>query len=232
MVPIYLIPYNLASRILALPVSLSSAALPQFAAADTLEEQRLGTIALRVLLVCLTPTCVIGNLLMGPFLHLWVGAEIAQPATVVGCLLVFGFWMHGVGHIPSTVLLGRGRPDIIAKLLLIYIVPYFALLLICLHFFGVVGAAMAWALRSSANLSLFAFAKVAKAEAMATGACAALVASSSLLAALLDWHTWLFWFILLPIAVVAAIASWRIAPAQLLSRIRLLAAQVSLRQSA
>jgi O-antigen/teichoic acid export membrane protein len=216
-VPIYVIPYNLASRTLALPVSLSSAALPRLAAVDVDESERLGAVALRFLLVCLTPICVAGNLLMGPFLHFWVGDQIAKPATQVGCLLVFGFWMHGVGHIPSTVLLGRGRPEIIAKLLLIYIVPYFALLLICIHFFGIAGAALAWALRSSANLSLFAFAKVSRADAVVIAACATLVLSSSLLSVLLDWHRGLFWLVLLPVALLAAIASWCFAPRELIS---------------
>ena len=107
-VPVYAVPYNLVSRVIALPSSLSSASLPKLAGAPVEQEQLLLTLGLRMLLASLMPLCVVGNLIMGPFLHFWVGDIIAVQGTVIGCVLIFGFWMHGVGHIPSTVLLARG----------------------------------------------------------------------------------------------------------------------------
>ncbi len=218
-VPIYVIPYNLASRVLALPASVSSATLPKLAAANPDDEHALKSSGLRVLLAALTPLCVAGNMIMGLFLHVWIGDAIAGPATIVGCILVFGFWMHGVGHIPSTVLMGRGRPDLIAKLYLSYLVPYFAALFGLMHFFGITGAAVAWSVRSSMDMVLFPFTGITRRQVVETASCAVLVLASSVLGAMIDWHRPIFLPLLIPLLAISAFVGWKLAPQGLLTRL-------------
>jgi O-antigen/teichoic acid export membrane protein len=211
-VPVYVVPYNLVSRIIALPASLSSASLPKLAGAPVEEEQALLTLGLRMLLTTLMPLCVAGNLIMGVFLHLWVGDVIAAQGTIVGCILVFGFWMPGVGHIPSTVIQARGRPDIVAKLLLVYVIPYFTSLFAALHWFGIVGAAGVWAIRSSMDFWLFKWAPVPRREAAQVALCSAIVFTSSTAAVLLDWRKLTFWIVLSGLLILSGIVAASVAP--------------------
>jgi O-antigen/teichoic acid export membrane protein len=188
---------------------LSSASLPKLAGASADQERALLTLGLRMLLAVLMPICAAANMLMAPFLHYWVGDLVAGKGAPVGCILIFGFWMHGIGHIPSTVLQGRGRPDIVAKLLLAYLVPYFAALFAMLHFFGIVGAAIVWSLRASMDLWLFRWARTPRREAVDVGLCSTLVLASSVLALLLDWRGVTFWIVLgSALLVSGALAIW------------------------
>jgi O-antigen/teichoic acid export membrane protein len=219
-VPIYTIPYNLVSRVIALPSSLSSASLPKLAGAPVEQEQALLTLGLRMLLAALMPLCVGGNLIMGAFLHFWVGDVIAARGTPVGCILVFGFWMHGVGHVPSTVIQARGRPDIVAKLLLVYVIPYFMALFAALHWFGIVGAAAVWAMRSSMDFWLFKWAPVPRAEAAQVALCSAIVLASSTAAILLDWRKPAFWIVLTGLLFLSLATAKTFAPSELFAAFR------------
>jgi O-antigen/teichoic acid export membrane protein len=211
-VSIYVVPYNLVSRALALPASLSSASLPKLAGAERNEEQALLTLGLRLLLATLMPICIAGNVLMAPFLHFWVGSSVPIVAATVGSILIFGFWMHGVGHIPSTVLFGRGRPDMVAKLYIAYVIVYFPILLVLLDEFGLPGAAIAWSIRASFDLSLFWWARTTRRDALHTGLCTLLVFTSSLAATLLDWHEPVYWAALLGILLVSLVAGYWLIP--------------------
>jgi len=214
-VPVYVIPYNLVSRIIALPSSLSSASLPKLAGAGAEREQALLTLGLRMLLAVLMPLCVAGNLIMGPFLHFWVGDVIATRGTTVGCILVFGFWMHAIGHIPSTVLLGRGRPDILAKLYIVYAILTLPVLFLFLHLFGLAGAAIAWTLRASMDLSLFRWAKPARRDSLGTTYCSAVVLASTVAAAVLNWRFPLFWIVSSCLVLASVLIARKIGPQEL-----------------
>jgi O-antigen/teichoic acid export membrane protein len=216
-VPVYVIPYNLVSRVIALPSSLSSASLPKLAGAAVEQEQALLTLGLRMLLAVLMPLCVAGNLIMGPFLHFWVGDVIAARGTTVGCILVFGFWMHGIGHIPSTVLLGRGRPDILAKLYIVYAIGTLPMLFLLLHLFGLAGAAIAWTVRASLDLSLFGWARPARRDSLRTAYCSAVVLASTVTTAVLNWRFLSFWLVGSCLLLASVLIARKIGPPELLS---------------
>ena len=152
----YVIPYNLVSRVAMLPTSLSNATLPRFARADEAESGRLQDLSILSLLAVLTPISVFGIGTVGPFLRLWIGSDLPPVAATAAIILIGGFWVYGLGFVSSTVLMGRGRPDLLTKLLLAYLLPYFALLYILTDKFGVVGAAIAWVAKSACDpLMLF-----------------------------------------------------------------------------
>ena len=77
----YTVPFNLASRVTALPGSLSNALFPRFSAASEVASRRLMYEAVRTLSVILTPLIIAGMLIMGSFLTWWVGLE-AVPTIV------------------------------------------------------------------------------------------------------------------------------------------------------
>jgi len=189
----YVLPYNLVQRLAIFASSLSSAALPRLAASDRKEEARLQDRALEALTALLTPLAIAGTALLGPFLTVWVGPKLASAGTTAGVILVFGFWIQGVCHAASTVLLARGRPDIITKLLLWYLLPYLALLALLTDRLGIVGAAITWTARASCDSVLFLFTRPSRKELRLAGANAVLVLASLAIAVAVPWISPVFW---------------------------------------
>ena len=189
----YVLPYSLVQRLVLLPASLTSAALPRFSISEAAEEQRLQDLSLRALTALLTPLAIAGMALLGPFLHVWVGSELAQAGSPAGYILIVGFWIHGISHAASSVLLGRGRPDIITKQVLAYILPYFAILYILTDEFGIVGAASAWTLRSLFDPIQFLFTRPSRNGFARTGVSAVLVIAAMATSLCLPWNGFPFW---------------------------------------
>lgn len=150
----YSIPFSLISRMAIIPGAVSSALFPRFAAATDSERQRLMTIAIAGIAVAMTPICILTIALTEPFFALWIGPSLAAISAPVACLLVIGAWANGIAYIPLAKLNGSGRPDIVAKIHLSELLPYWLTLAGSLYLFGLEGAAIAWSLRCIADCLL------------------------------------------------------------------------------
>jgi len=147
-VAIYSIPHGVLNRLAILPVSLSSALFPRFAATDGVERRRLAAIGIPAVAVIVTPLLLGLILVARPLFDLWIGRDLAVQAVPLVYLLSIGVWASCISHIPKVLLEGSGRPDLVSKLLLAEIVPYLSILAAAMWFFGVGGAAAAWSLRT------------------------------------------------------------------------------------
>ena len=147
-VSLYVIPFQLAERTTALSSALGYALFPRFAAC-TLEDdrQQLAMQGMHVLAVWTSPLAAVGLLLSGPFLAWWISPELALQSTLVAQVLCFAFWISSLAMVPYTKLLATGRPDLVAKSHMVQLLPYVSLLYAALHFWGLVGAAFAFAAR-------------------------------------------------------------------------------------
>lgn len=155
-VAFYTIPFQLAERITIIPTALSSALFPLFAAVSREEEQRLAQQGLRTLVVVMTPMVVIGIIYIEPFIAWWISPEFAHQSSLVGQILLIGFWVNSFAKLPSAQLQARGRPDLVAKCHVGELLPYFGLLYLGLTSYGIVGAAAAFFLRVSLDFLLLA----------------------------------------------------------------------------
>lgn len=208
----YVLPYNLVQRLVIFASSLSSAALPRLAGSDLDEQARLQDRTLEALVALLTPLGIVGAALLAPFLTIWVGPVLASAGTAAGLILVFGFWIQGIGHAASTVLLARGRPDVLTKLLLVYLFPYLALLALLTSKFGIIGAAIAWTLRASCDAVLFLFTRPAAAKLRLAALNGALLFASILIALMSSWRGGMYWaleVLLLGVCLLANYPFWR-----------------------
>ena len=150
----YTIPFNLVTRIAALPASFQNALFPRFAALDEQAARALLTRAAATVACMMTPLLIIGLLSIRPFMTLWIGAGLAGRSAPVGQILILGLWFSTMGFIPFSFLQSRGRPDVPAKLHALELLGYApALYLLTLHF-GVLGAAWAWGARALADTAL------------------------------------------------------------------------------
>lgn len=150
----YSIPFSLILRMSIIPAGLSSALFPRFAAGTEEERRHLMGVALRAIAVTMTPFCILVIACVAPFFTFWVGPEIASISIPVAYLLIAGIWANSIALAPFTMLQGSGRPDIVAKIHLAEILPYWLLLGACLLVFGLPGAALAWSARAAVDCGL------------------------------------------------------------------------------
>ena len=150
----YSIPFSLIARMSIIPGSLSSALFPRFAAGTDQESKRLTHVAISVIAVTMTPVCVLVIAAVEPFFTLWLGAELAGVSSPVAYLLIVGVWTNSFAFVPHSLLQGSGRPDVVSKIHVAEILPYWGILAACLFAFGLPGAALAWAARTTADSGL------------------------------------------------------------------------------
>ena len=153
-VTFYTVPFNLVSRISALPGALHNSLFPKLTRGSREDSSQLASNALTALAAVMTPAVALGMAALPIFLRLWLGRSFAEKAASVGLILFWGIWINGLAYIPYGLLQARGRPDIVAKLHAAELVPFLGVLWLGLHFFGLEGAAFAWTLRVAADAVL------------------------------------------------------------------------------
>lgn len=152
----YTVPFQLAQRSTVLAGALSGALFPRLATAGRAEEARLGLAAIRGLAAVVTPPMLAAILLAEPFLRWWLSPGIAVHSAPVAHVLLLGFWINGLALVPYTLLHASGRPGVVARLHLLEVVPYLGVLYLSVTYLGLVGAAVAFSLRTAVDFLLLA----------------------------------------------------------------------------
>jgi O-antigen/teichoic acid export membrane protein len=139
----YTVPYQLASRIQILPSSLTTAMFPRLSSAAPEEQGILAEKAMRTLSSLLFTPFIGAIFIIEPFLHIWVGRNLDPQAAAIGRIMLLGMWANAFALISFTRIEASGRPDLIVKIMLIEIPPYFTLLYFGMTTLGLMGAACA-----------------------------------------------------------------------------------------
>ena len=153
----YTVPFNLTQRLTYLPYALSTTLFPRFSQAQGEDAKGLLSQAVTALTAIQTPFIILTILLVHPFLILWIGADLAAKMAPVAIILLLGIWINGPAYIPYAYMPAQGRPDLMTKFYLAELVPFLLILWALIAWLGIVGAALAWAIRSSAD-AIFCFA--------------------------------------------------------------------------
>lgn len=82
---------------------------------------------------------------------LWLGEAFAQNSTQVLQWMTIAVFVHSLGHMPYSLIQGIGRPDLTGKLHLIELPFYLLILQQFVSHYGIIGAAIAWLIRISAD---------------------------------------------------------------------------------
>jgi O-antigen/teichoic acid export membrane protein len=94
---------------------------------------------------------------------LWMGADFASHSVLVLRLLLVGAWINALAFVPLALIQAQGRPDLVAKLHLVELLPYLGLLWWLVGRYGVGGAALAWTLRTAIDAAaLFGIAQLGR----------------------------------------------------------------------
>ena len=143
----YTLPYQLVTKIRIIPASLSRSLFPQFSADNPVEADKKAFTSLCSLLIVMTPIIVFGIILLKPFMNFWIGKELSIIASPLGEILLLGVWINSLAYIPYSLLQGKGRPEIVAKLQIALIVPFLLMLFLSIKIGGEYGAACVWSVR-------------------------------------------------------------------------------------
>ena len=153
----YTVPFNLTQRLTSLPYALSTTLFPRFSQAQGEDAKGLLRQAVTALTAIQTPFIVLAILLIHPFLIFWIGVDLAAKMAPVAIILLLGIWINGPAYIPYAYMPAQGRPDLMTKFYLAELAPFLFILWVLIAWLGIVGAALAWAIRSSAD-AIFCFA--------------------------------------------------------------------------
>lgn len=143
----YSVPYELATKLLLLPIALSSALFPRFASQGAVSyEQAARTVAW---LMCLP--CMMLIWLGGDILHLWVQFDVVSESTWALIALVVGIWFNSVAQIPYAWLQARGFVRATVGLHLCELPFYLALTYFGAVHYGIIAVGVAWAVRAGVD---------------------------------------------------------------------------------
>ncbi|HID36515.1 MAG TPA: hypothetical protein EYP39_03940 [Ghiorsea sp.] len=133
-----------------IPTALLGVLFPAFATVLASDRKKIANYFQKAgvyLLVILFPVVLLIALFSSEILLFWIGPEYASNSAVVMMILLLGVFINSFARLPYTLIQSDGRPDITAKLHLMELIPYMAGLWLCVHYFGVVGAAVIWVIR-------------------------------------------------------------------------------------
>jgi O-antigen/teichoic acid export membrane protein len=150
----YNVPFNLVQKVQVVPSALVRALFPRLSNQASGDAKELATRAVRLIGISMTLIIAPAILLVGPFLKIWVGADVAGHATPVAQIILLGLWVNSPAFVPFTLLQAQGRPDVVAKFHVLEFVPFVGLLWVALNSFGLIGAALAWSARVTLDTSL------------------------------------------------------------------------------
>ncbi|MFQ5850702.1 MAG: flippase [Candidatus Binatia bacterium] len=154
----YTVPFEMASRLQIFPWSFGTTLFPAFSTVAAFQKEDLGRLyarSLKYLLLMMGPIVLAVILFSGDILQLWLGKDFSVKGTLVLQILVVGMLLNALSQIPANLLDGVGRPDLRAKIFVSYVGVYIGLAWFLITKMGIVGAALAWALRGALELGLF-----------------------------------------------------------------------------
>jgi O-antigen/teichoic acid export membrane protein len=155
----YATPFDLVTKLLLVPSAIIGVLFPALAARahDAERANDLMTRAIRMMAILMFPAALAAVAFAPEGLRLWVGQEVASHGARVAQWLALGVMINSLAQVPFTLLHAEGRPDLTAKLHLIELPAYGALLWYLTVAMGVEGVAIAWTLRVLADaIMLFA----------------------------------------------------------------------------
>lgn len=153
----YATPYEVVIRLAVIPSALVAVLFPAFASGIAQGSSRTVLLFGRgmkyVFLAMFLPVFLIVTL-APEGLAVWLGPDFALRSGAVLQWLALGVFANGLARVPFALVQALGRPDLTAKLHLVELVLYVPVLWMLLGAYGIIGAAVAWAVRVAVDLVL------------------------------------------------------------------------------
>jgi len=165
----YTVPFEIMVRVLVIPGALTAALFPRLA--STLKKEpaiarMLYHRSVRAVAITLAIVCAIIALGSYEGLALWLDEDFASRSWLIVSVLSLGIFLNGIAFVPFAMIQAAGDARTTAMLHICELAVYVPLLIASLHFFGLLGAAVAWVCRVALDLLLLT-ARVRRSFAMA-----------------------------------------------------------------
>jgi O-antigen/teichoic acid export membrane protein len=150
----YVTPYEMVTKLVLIPGAIVVVLFPAFAESWPVAPARallLFDRAAKYILIAMFPVILLVVTIAPQVLALWLGANFAAHGARVLQWLALGVFINSVAQLPFALIQAADRPDLTAKLHLIEVPVYLALLRWLIVIDGVEGAAIAWTLRMVAD---------------------------------------------------------------------------------
>ncbi len=143
----YTVPQNLVTRLNIVPTALSRTLFPRLSAAGRDHADVIVRQSLEFLNGVFTPVALVAMLVLEPFLHVWVGNEVATAGGPVGRIMIICVWLVGQANLARILIQAQVHPATAARVGL-FELPFFAAALwFGVKYFGLTGAAVVVAAR-------------------------------------------------------------------------------------
>jgi len=153
----YATPYEVATKLWIIPTALVGVMFPAFSTAMVADRAH-GTMlyrrATKYAGLILFPLSFLLVVFANDFLSVWLGRQFAMHSTQVLQILSIGVFTSSMAYVPFAMIQGLGRADITGKLHLLELPIYAPALWFLTVHYGIVGAAIAWLLRVTADAIL------------------------------------------------------------------------------
>jgi O-antigen/teichoic acid export membrane protein len=154
----YSTPSELVFRLSVISESIIGALFPALSTMHAMQRSESASnaanVATKVILVLVGIAAILIIVLSRDLLTLWLGEDFASTSTAVLQILTIALIVVSVARIPYASIQAAGRPDVTAKLHLVELPIYVALLAVCTVTFGLAGAALAWTIRVALDAAL------------------------------------------------------------------------------
>ena len=151
LVAYYTIPFDLVIRLLIIPASLTSVLFPRFStlfATDINASKVLFDKSLKVIFITMSVVTFLIIICSHLGLSLWISKEVANKSWIILCVLSVGLLFNSIAQVPYALIQATGKVKLTSIIHLCEFVFYIILLLSLLHFFGILGAAIAFSIRT------------------------------------------------------------------------------------
>jgi O-antigen/teichoic acid export membrane protein len=146
----YATPYEMVTKLWVISGALIASLFPAFAAYNNDDASRtiqLFTKSIAAIFISIFPIVLILVTFSQEGLMVWLGKDFANNSAPVLQWLAAGVFINCLAQVVYSLIQGRGRPDITAKIHLLELIFYLPFLWWTLKHYGIVGAAFAWTLR-------------------------------------------------------------------------------------
>ena len=146
----YTAPFEAAIKLSLIPASLATTIFPACSSLGTTRSKQLAMLysrSIKYLVLLLAPIVLLLIVFAKDIMRLWLGTEFAAKSTLVLQILVVGVFATCLAFVPYVFLQGLGRPDVVAKLLLLELPAYGILAWVTIRSYGIAGAATVWSAR-------------------------------------------------------------------------------------
>lgn len=155
-VAIYATPYDVVSKSMMIPAAIMATLFPLASGLErgSAQAQRMLGSSVRVLFVLMVPVIFLFVVLARPGLELWLGQEIAEQGATVLQILALGVLFNALAQGPAMLIQAAGEPRWMAKLHLIELPIFIAILWLLTSRFGIIGTALAAFLRNALDAAV------------------------------------------------------------------------------